>query len=301
MDKILSSGVQELQEIFAVPTKVEKIKGFSDIDLYTSDKLKSNYILSMFKTERTKSIVGEIKRLVEKGLIVPCFLTKNILQFAAHRIFSRSESKSVLGFYIPSQKKLFLLIDNNINLFGFASNDWLANLTIHEGMHMFADLKPSKFLSVFKNDLIQFYNNLFTELLNLENQNSKSIESIVLFIAKMEKDLPRSNDTLKKYFDQIEKLQEYSTLEHNTFENIVRDYIVSIKLFWTDFGTFRNIAKSYKHILTPIYNSYYKTFDIHPNTFAIQELFSISEVISVAAEEKTKISNKILSGFKMLI
>ena len=69
----------------------------------------------------------------------------------------RKAAHSIMGFFSPEHKKIILIMSNSLNIFAYAPNDFLSELTLHELMHMVALQKQSKFLSIFKQDLISFY------------------------------------------------------------------------------------------------------------------------------------------------
>ena len=300
--KNLNCKIENLQEIFALPLGVKKVKGFPGPDVYTSDSIKKRYVSCMKKTDRSKEVFSTIEKLVDKELIIPCFLTKNVFRFVMNKIFTDKETKGILGFYMPEQKKIYLLIDNNTNALGFSTNDWIANLTIHEGMHMFADLKPSKFYSVFSSNLTAYYSNVFTNIFKLKKVDKRTIEKIVKFIYQLEMKLKRDTPTLKKYYRVMLDLQQYSSLSKEDFEKVLSDYIVLIRIFWYNMSAVISVSRKYNHILGPLYTGYRKVFKTRPDTFAIQELFSLSEVVSIVSEDiKSPLTSRIYSGFKMIV
>jgi len=290
-----------LNELFAVPKGVELATEFSGgLKVYTSDVLKKKYILSISKTNSTKSLSSTIYSLVNSGLIVPCFLTKGLISYVLYKMLAPVSTKNILGFYLPSEKKIYLFIDNNVNAFGFASNDSLASLTIHECIHMLSDKNPKVFYSIFKTELIEYYNSLFTEIFKLDGKQGKIIEEIVDYIYKLENKLSRNNSALINYHKILEKLKKNSQLDEKTFNNTLRNLIVIIKVFWKDPDAFFSLQRKFRHILGPLYNSYNRVFKIRIKGTAIQEFFTLSEVISMSSEHKTKITNKIYSALKKL-
>jgi len=289
-----------IQEIFALPIGVEEVKDFPGPNVYTSDSLKKRYIKSMEKSDRASELSSKISELVNRRLIVPCFLTKNVFRFAISKMFSTSVNRSIMGMYMPDKKKIFLLIDNNINLFGFASNDWLASLTIHEGIHMFSDNKPSEFYNLFKNELLEFYSYVFTKIFQLKKIDNRRLENILKFIQSIEMNMNVDNSTLKSYWKRLLPFKKDSNLDEKKFDKTLQDYIVIIKIFWKDLRAFMFSMRNYNHILGPLYTTYSDIFSVRPSTTAIQELIAPSEIISILSEGTNRVTPKILKAFKKI-
>jgi len=137
----------DVQEMFAIPVGLRHVANVDGIPLYSSKNLKIKHLKAMAKVRDTKPVVPVLFKLVDKGEITPCWLNKGLIRLTAFKIFAPAGIKSIRGFFYPPSNKIYLLIDNNM-VFGFSSNNFLATLTLHEGMHMFASKHPSKFLSI---------------------------------------------------------------------------------------------------------------------------------------------------------
>ena len=151
----------QLQELFAIPINTKVAATLDGMPLYSSTGLKKRYLQAMAKSGRTKPVYSTIAKLVEKDLLIPCFLSKNLYNLAKFKVFAPSGYKAIHGFYATDVKKIFLFIDNTIS-YGFASNNHLARLTIHEGVHMAA--KKGNFINTFKTELIKYYRILFDRM-----------------------------------------------------------------------------------------------------------------------------------------
>jgi len=286
-----------LDELFALPIGLHAINVFGSMKLYTSESLKNNYLKAMAKTEKMKPVFGNLSKMVNDNLIIPCFLVKGLVRTIFFRMFPidrvrtadqyfRKEFKNVYGFYDSGSKKIYLLISNNINIFGISNNNLLASLTIHEGAHMLAAKKSGKFISTFRNDLNEYYIHYFTELLSLKGNYTKEIFSILtLLFYEFEKSKDVSNKDLVRYHTLLMKFKPYSQLENDEFDRRIRDYIVAVKLFVKSTSVFIRNINRYMQILLPLEHAYKKTFggfDI--GNIVIQELLFPSEIIAVASE-----------------
>lgn len=291
-----------VDELFSLPVglKVEAIIG--GIKLYSSKKLKESFVLSFSKTGRGQPIQRNIEKLVKKGLVTPCFKSKNVLRLLIHKTFG-AEEKTILGFYHMKIRKVYVLIDNSINIFGSASNDLLVATTMHECMHLLAGTKRGKFLSMFMPTLINFYSNLFKDVFQLKAKpKAKSVEKIIKFISRFENAKPMViNKELSTYYRLLEKEFSKSTqLDEKRFKLTLTDYIVFTKIYLSSFAVFTRIYKKYTHITGPLEGSYPKSFG-KKNTYTsvFQELINPSEVICVLSEMRPT-DSKIKKAFKVL-
>jgi len=289
MDKVL--------ELFAPPVGLHPIPVFGNMKLYTSESLRKKYLKAMSKTEKLKPVIGHVSKLVNDNIIIPAFMTKGIVRTLFYRMFPidrartadqyfRKEFKNVYGFYDSGSKKIYLLISNNINIFGMSSNKLLANLTVHESAHMYAANKPGKFISKFRSDLFDYYNYYFTELLDLRGNYSKELLTIVeLLFNRFEKSKDISNKDLVRYHTLLMKFKPFSQLHDDEFDRKIRDYIVAVKLFVKSTSAFIRNMNRYMEILLPLEHAYKKTFGGNDaGNLVIQELLFPSEVIAVASE-----------------
>ncbi len=291
----------QANEMFAIPYGLELAAKIEGIELYTSDKLKEKYIESMRSTTRTEPVIDKIEELINRKLIIPCFMNKNIFKFITFKLFSDRASKSVMGFFDTKSKKIYMLIDNNINPFGFSSNDWLAVLTIHESVHMFSNHKPSKFRSLFSPELKSYYQSAFNNIFQLEEGTKiKNIDKIVDFIFHIEQTKKFDNKIATDYLRLLRSsLKQYSVLDSRQFDKNLVDYIVIINIYSKDLNTFINSIRSYKHIIGPLYIAYQESFNMGKlYSICIQELITPSEIICIYSEFGPP--NKIYSAIKQI-
>jgi len=290
---------QVQQEIFALPVNMKVVASIDGMDLFSNESLQKRYVKAMRKAKRTKPIADKIEELTERETIIPCFLTKNLISLTAFKVFAPRGVKTIRGFYHSESDKIILLIDNNIS-WGFASNDFLSLLTLHEGMHMFANQKKMAFLSEFKNDLTRYYNEMYNTMFHLNNAKV-DISPLISFMYKIF-EMPMKglkNKDLITYHDMMIKMfLPHTSLDKETFERFTRDYILLVKIYDKSINSFLNIVKAYPHITTPMYEAYSKAFNAERvQTICIQELIYPSEVICIMSEIRPQ---KCYSAFKKL-
>ena len=278
------------QEFFALPVAPRIVANVDGVPLYGSKTLNLMFLLSLGKVSKTKPVKEEIKGLVDKGLVIPCWLQRGVLKVRKFIINEKGAVRHIAAFYDPRSKKIFILIDNQINKWGFASNKVLSDLTVHEFIHMFADRDPKKFLSVFEGDLEKFYYSYFNNVFELGDKPVKEMNNIVRFIfmgieRKVASGGGITNSLLKRYHTYLDtNLRKYSSLSGKDFEQRLADYIAVLKYYSKDISIFLNIRDKYTHILGPMKNAYRKAFGGTSDTISIQELFLASEVIAVSSE-----------------
>lgn len=276
-------------ELFAPPVGLELEMTIDGQKFYSSDKLKERFVVAFEKSSGGKHIHKEIESLVDKGIVIPCFKSKNLLKFFTHKFSGNKQNKYILAFFYIPMKKVIVLIDNNISLFGTASNRELTSTTMHECMHLASARKPAKFISIFFKDLQEYYGEFFSNYFSLKEVPKKEIGEFIKFISKYEIRGPvYANKDLNNYYSFLYKsFLPYTKLEEEDYKNKVTDYIVSAKLFMVSPETlFKNIRR-FTSIFTSLNQAYLKTFgkqNIY--TTPIQEIILYSEVACVLSEMK---------------
>jgi len=277
---------KHLEELFAPPVGLELEAVVDGQKFYSSQKLKEAYIKSMGASGRATHIFKQVEKLVmKKGLIVPCYLSKNMYRLFKHKLFGSADDKSIVGFYHMVQKRVFILIDNSVTPIGTAKNDEIASTTMHECVHLYADKMKGKFYGTFKQELERFYISYFSRIFQLKTK--PDVKPIIKFISSFEyKRAEQINKQLTKYYYLLEKtVKPHSQLDERELTAMLQAYIVSIKLSLMNFTTFLRMYRDYKTIYGPLDRAYQEAFGKR-NTFTTpyQELSSVSEVICVLSE-----------------
>jgi len=284
-----------ITEIFALPINLEPISIFNSLRLFTSKSLKKSYVDGISSTSKMSSVSDKISKLVDNELIIPCFLTKGIISTILFKMFPtdrartdeqyfREEMRNVFGFYESGSKKIYVMISNQINKFGFANNDKLASVTIHEAAHMAAARNSSKFMTSFCNILIDYYRIYFSYIFSLEGNNDQLIENIIQFLfAKFERSTHVTTNGLKQYRELIMGFKDASTADN--FETIVKSFFVAITVFTKSTSQFVKNINKFQGITSALQMSYDGVFHGRDaGNIAIQELLFPSEVIAIGSE-----------------
>jgi len=274
---------QYIEELFALPINTYEAATVDGAKLFSSNKLKANYLRAMAKLQRTSPISDNLQKLVETGKVLPVWMNKGVGSLTLFKIFAPTGIKMIRGFYTPEHKTIILLIDNMIS-WGFASNSALGDLTLHD-------------------ELIKYYYVLFNEMFKLKN-TKVDVSPIIKFIFKYY-ELPELNSSrmikqIPKYKDLLDKtFRPYTSLKQDEFTKYLNDFENALTFFFKDFNTFVQNRRSYVHILTPMYKAYKKAFGARNlSTLCIQELVFPSEVIAILTSIKP--SPKIYKAFSQL-
>lgn len=275
----------DVTELFALPMGLYPTYKVDGQVFYSSDKLKQSFLMAIAKSSRVKHVSTSIEKLVNRNIIIPCFKSKNILSFIKHK-FYRDPEKNVVAFYLPDDKKVLVIIDNNISLFGTSINDELALTTLHECMHLIAGKNYIGFLKDFRPYLEKFYKNFLEDYFK-STTDKKDISNIILFINKLERyGFKNVNQQLKQYHDLLDRIMSNKTkLGQQDFKIRLTKLIVAIKLLIINVSILLRNYRSFVMVFTSLNNSYKKSFGkTNTQTVPIQETIALSEVAAIFSE-----------------
>lgn len=277
-----------VEELFSLPVGLELEAIVDGQKFYSSESLKRAFLKSLGSTGRSAPIYKQLESLVlDKKILVPCYLSKNLFNLVRHKIFGDVEDKSILGFYHMIDKRVFILIDNNIGRIGTAKNDELASTTMHECSHLYADRMRNKFLNLFKQELQRFYISYFSRVFEIKTK--PNVDKIIKFLFQFE--YTRSKNTNKQlsyYYNLLHSdLKNISTLDEEEFTKRVTAFIVCCKLMFVNFNSFLAIARKNSYLFEALDRAYLEAFG-RRNTISqpYQELVGVTEVISILTEMK---------------
>lgn len=280
--------MNKVNELFAIPTGLEPVV-LSGVKFFTSDNLKNSFKIAFSKSSKGNHIVPEIEKLIDSNIVIPCFKSKNILSFLKNKIFN--DNKYIVAYYDIDAKRVVVIIDNNISIFGTASNNELASTTMHECMHLATGRNLSKFMSIFLPYLVSYYSEFFKDYFSLKNVDKKKILDIIKYLVNFERKGPRyANTKLNEYYKLIYELFKDDT-EYNDqqFQSLLTNMIVALKLFIVNMNALVKNAQNFSMIFTSLNRAYFNAFGEKNNyTTPIQELSGLSEVACVLAEMKPK-------------
>lgn len=287
----MDDQVTQISELFAAPKgNLTVAVDFGSIKVYTSPTLKKNFLKAMTKTSRVAPVVNTIAKLMMKNEFIPCYLTNKI-----YKTLLKKQPPSLKGTVGQTFGKLILVyVDNEANIFGFASNNQLSITTLHELIHRAAGKFPTNFMQTFKVELNLFYSFYWNTIFSIKKHemNLKEVQELVQFLFNKGKNPRGSNKFLVEYYKRlIEMFKDKTTLNNEDFQKLVTQYIVMIKIIWKgELAGLPNLVEkavfANKHLIVPFYTTYKSVFGInvkHIKELCYQELYDPSEVISLPA------------------
>ena len=275
----------DLNELFALPIGLKKVAEFDGIEFYGSESLNQKLSDALNSSVYTKLISVELKKLIDNGTITPVFSSKGIIKYIANLMMLGPNHglKNIFAFFNVSDKKIFVLIDNN-SFVGYINNDTISKLIIHELIHKVASEQPTYFLSAFKDSLNIFYKEFFKKIFYLKESKeldllSENLYKTMFYASEHGKEI--NLKILKAKFDLFKK---YSSLSGEKFDKILHDYFMIIRFHFSNrYDLIYN--DKFKYILKVPYFVYRDKFGFFPTEKGcVQELIIPSEVISSISE-----------------
>jgi hypothetical protein len=289
--------MEKINEVFVIPTGASYAAEVDGVKLYSSDSLKKKYIQAINESSFSKDLAG-IENLVENNVILPCFSSSGLFDFFKRKFLRNFFSISDMGdeFYgVYLNKRIYILINNNANIFTHVSNDKLAKLTIHEMIHFFASVNNEKYISLFLPELVKFYKKVFFKFFSADIPVSQVQEIVVELNNKFEKGSFYLKDAITFF---VEKLSPYSTQNLKSLTQTSKTYVYA---FYYSITANKLIYESPYIQIPMVFSSVYKSeFNVRvPGQLYGQEATATSEVISTIASEgvtdgKTQIVTKYL-------
>ena len=123
----MEDQITQISELFAAPKgNLVLAVNLGGIKVYTSPTLKRNFLKAMSKVSRVAPVVNTIAKLMMKNTFIPCYLTDKV-----YKSILRKQPPSLKGTVGQSWGDLILVyVDNEANIFGFASNNQLSITTL---------------------------------------------------------------------------------------------------------------------------------------------------------------------------
>lgn len=286
---MLDKTYDRVDEVFALPIGLKPALRIDGKMYYTSARLNENFIKALSKSGKAKPLIGKFADLVRRGKINPLYASKGFTGFVAWKIFAPSHKKGIVAFYSPDTKSIYIIISNNANIFAYISNSFMAELAIHESIHMFADsASSSKFLSLFGSKLLTYYKKLWSTYFQVKPKDIKDDESlkIIKFIFdNFEKGTP-SNSTFVKYYKLLnEMMNSISNLDDKQYGKFLMDYILLPKYYISSKEAFFSNRGKFPHVFSAMYQAYKDGFNLsNTTTLCVQELIYPSEIIAILSE-----------------
>jgi len=269
------SNDHNLQEMFALPFGVKEIANLGGSKIYGNDKLNKKFIDAMSKHRTLKPVIGNIENLIERKKVSVGWVHKNIFSLAFMRLLNNFH---ICAFYSMQHDRIFILMDVNVT-FGFASDDVIANLLIHELMHMGQSNKPSIFKSIFFDSVVAYYDFFFQNF--FETSNPKIAKQYATGALKIEGSMAKGN--LISDINKLTKLFE-SLSEEPGLIALAQD---AAKLCYTNINQYIRLTQHYPYLMNAFFKAYKNMFSYmryEQTRFTPgQELYAPSEIAAISS------------------
>lgn len=278
-------NLQLQKELFALPIAPELVARLHGMELYSSENLRNKYIDAMYNISKVKPVAKDIERLINIEKIIPCWINNGIFKLGIFKKLASRADQSTAAFFSMDTKRIYILMDNNIS-WGFAQDKVLADLMLHELMHMASDKFKNKFIGMFWNEFILYYTALFEEIFKTKGNIQEEIKLIIRFLFKNFEYGQHNSGTLTKYLNLINQcFRKKSYLNENEFNSVLTDFYHYIALYFKDMNALYSQLRKFVHIYRGLTQGYLRGLEMrNDQSFCGQEFFYPSEVIAMYIE-----------------
>jgi hypothetical protein len=298
--------MEKVNELVAIKRGGGRVVKIDNMTFYSSDRLNDLVEESFKKSSITKPVASKLRELIDRDLIIPVFSTKNMLHFIYRKVFQPTEYEYTSGFWTPKIRKVFLLIDSNVNVLGYATNTLIAKVLIHELMHVYAHMKPNQYINFFQDELVAFYKTYWGLISGNKEIPDRNIMNILQYMRKSYDNIKGPNTTIGRmeasYKNIIDKeITPFAKRESEIYEKLIKNFFLALRLYFISPMAFR---RNYDHpdirsVISPLLITYRDQLNIGiPKLLCVQELIFPSEVIAVFAA--SAYPNKVYSAIKQL-
>ncbi len=217
-----------LDYINYVKSSLNESSGFAALDLkeigtvdgmpiYSSDKIKNNFIKALANQKITAPIAGEINDLVKKDIINPCYINSNIFKLILWKLLVPYGfgMKGVLGFYTHDNNRMYILLDSNVEFFNSINDAFIATVVFHELQHFCSFNLKQKFYGSFSKFLTTCYAAMYNHFYGITTIKPKDTIPVIQHLLK---NIEWSSD-----LDVIRLIADYISVLENMLRNHIPD------------------------------------------------------------------------------
>jgi len=279
-----------ITEKFGVsPIGLDVVGKLGNTKLYGSSKLQNNFLDAIRKQKFTKPCGDAIEDLTEKGIIIPCYTTGNLISYLALRLFGSKFNKSTMAFFSPDTNKIYMLFDNRVKYFMWTDDEDLSATVLHELQHFACFNLKQQFYSLFKNMCSKFYSTFFNYLFDSRYVTQHITDDINKFLMKS---FEWSTSLKESDFNKYEKLLQKNldiniSADPEWMEKAIPYYIYSVKLYLLDPNKYIRFIYSREGmpflIFICLIKAYNKLGYNRLNSLFVQECLYPSEIAAITA------------------
>lgn len=274
---------------------------FKPVPIYSSYKVEQKLIEIIENDRTTRPYTKILEKLIEEKKIIMGymepgkfrFLFKNALNIIS-LITPIKGSNAVLGWYIPKYDRIYIILDDNVDLIGNERFS-ISGVILHELCHMASyHSRATRFLTNNKKDINNFYNHFISEYIQYINNKYNLDNSL-----KLTSDLNLIESTITNPLHEYElnffslNPQERTNEFLKIWSVLFNDYPKEDRIEYTKplIHFAFNSRKSERDIIHKILIDSYKktqgvTSTIH--SYVYQELMAPSEIIAISNQNGFK-------------
>ena len=281
---------QYLREMAFVPIKLKKVDTLWGHDVYSSKNLRKKFLTAVAQQKYSKPIYKNIENLTEKGIIIPCYSSKNIVQLALKKIFRKS-GFPFAAIYSGSHNKVFITFEPNTKYLVYARDKWLSILLLHELIHLSSANLPG-FFNLHRQTFVKYFNHVINDYFDIEISSVKAEK-----IAKFFYDQAIADGTLsaqrKQLIGFLEKNIGVELSKNHMEDRTIKNFIGAAYLYYVNDVKYLKLYDEGKGIVNDLAASLefaYKKIGIpfNPSNIYAQEIFYPSEIICMECMYKPK-------------
>ena len=280
-----------LTEVFGIyPIGLKHVTSLGGQKLYSSDRLRRQFLKAIKGHKSTKQIYPILERLTNEGKILPCYTVKSFLKYIHYKRAATDEEKSLQAFFAPQTNRTYMLFDNRVKYFVWARNKDLAVILIHELQHYAAWNMRMRFLSMHKGLLTRYYSVLFSSLFDAEIKSQHVAPVLKFLFLESELKMDPHPGRLFRGYEQVMMRYILPQIKKNG-EGKIKQYMSLVNLYFNNLNQFisalRNRQKGTTTFYFALMKAYKKIGYRKVESLVGQETLFPSEIISITAERPT--------------
>ena len=257
--------------------------------VYSSVKMQEEYLKIIQGSKLLRPVADILVKLVKNWIVVPCYMSKNLISFYATKFLLNVDGGGTVAFYHPINNKVYATFEMQISSLMDIDHKFAAGVLLHELQHFCATNLKQKQYSLFSKMYHEWYKHFFNAYFKTNKITIKDVEPISLFLAKTADWTPlydtKQKSWAKAYYTLLDKLTDKHKLDKKPIQLLLgtifmfmknpRDYMAALQ------------GKKDPHI--SLYLSCmeaYQKMGHKVHTVAVQELIVPSEIACMTSENK---------------
>ena len=284
----LSNLIEKFQPEMA-PVGLFPAGNIGGLTIYSSVKLQEEYLKIIQESKLLKPVSDVLIKLIKQWIIVPCYMSKNLIRFYAIKFLLNMMGGGIVAFYYPANNKIYATFEMQISSFMNVDHKFVAEALIHEMQHFCATNLKQKQYSLFSKIYNEWYKHFFNSYFQTNKVTTKDVQKISLFLAKSADWSPLYDKQQKAWFKAYYTLLDELTTKYNLDKKRIQLLFNTLSMFMKNAFDYLQALQGKKEPYLSLYLSCmeaYKKMNHKVHTVAIQELIIPSEIACMTSEGK---------------